>query len=99
MNKHLVAVLLGGILLAGCGVDVCARQDECARKAGTGFSISECRVEWRISAEKAQSKNCTDAFQKYESCFGGLTCDQLRNVLDIANLCGDSYRQYLTCMN
>ena len=92
-------MLLVAVGLSGCGVDVCAHQEECARKAGTGFSISQCRMDSRINAEKAQSKNCTDAFQKYESCFAGLSCEQLRNVLDIANLCGDSYRQYLTCMN
>ena len=94
--KRIIGLAL--CVLSGCGVYVCAMQNDCAQKAGDPFSITACRNDALINREKAASKNCAAPYHEYEVCFASLTCDQL-NLLGIANNCGGKYEQYLKCMN
>ena len=58
------------LVLAGC--DICTKAEECAKKAGTAFSISSCRTDATRSREQANTKGCASEYGALESCAASL---------------------------
>ena len=89
-GKHMKNVLIAGLLavgLVGCA-DVCAKSEECAKKSGTSFSITQCRTDVTSERERAQTKGCSAEFSALEGCIAGLTCDQLNSATGLTTNCG-----------
>ena len=91
----LVSMLLMG--LTGCA-DICAKSEECAKKAGTTFSISECRTTAQADREKANTKGCTAEYGALESCAAALTCDQLNSATGLTTNCGAQLEKAAKCL-
>lgn len=84
------------LAFTGCA-DVCAKGDECAKKAGRSFSITECRTEATANRERANTKGCAAEYGAAEACFAGLTCDQLASLDGIAANCGAPFEKLNKC--
>jgi len=94
--KNLLSAI-AALGLVGCGVDLCARSEDCARKAGDAFSITECRNEAVTSREKAQTAGCATEYNDMEVCLAGLTCDQLSTNNGREANCGAKLDQFREC--
>ena len=93
------SVLVGMLALAATGcVDLCAKSEDCAKKAGNTFSITECRTSLTSDREKSNTKGCSAEFSALESCLGGMTCDQLASATGAATNCGAQIDKYAKCM-
>lgn|SRR5512140_746571 len=101
MMKHLLMGLLlavGMVALTGCGPDACAKQAECAKKAGTAFSETECRNTDKTDREKAASMNCGSQYDAAVACIAALNCDQLISSDAIIANCGAKLTAYTKCV-
>ena len=96
MKKVLIAGLLA-VGLVGCA-DVCAKSEECAKKAGTAFSITECRNEQTADREKVNTKGCSAEYADASACLAGLTCDQLNDANGILANCGAKLEKLNKCL-
>lgn len=95
MKRNLLTLVALG--LSACGADLCARQEDCARKAGDAFSITQCRNESVADREKAQTAGCAAQYADMEACLAGLTCDQLSTGNGRSANCGASIEQFNKC--
>lgn len=89
-----VAACGGGSDLSG----TCSKQQECAEKAGTKFSKTECENDAKADAEKADTEGCGDEYGDYASCVNGIDfqcSDDVNNK--IAAECGSQVKAYLKC--
>ena len=100
MKKLLLGLMLGVglVALSGCGADACAKQAECAKKAGTAFSETECRATDKTDREKAASKGCGSQYDELSGCIAGLTCDQLTSLDAIVANCGAKVNAWNKCI-
>ncbi len=86
------------LALAGCG-DICAKSEECAKKAGNAFSISACRTQAQQGREQANTKGCSAEYGALESCAASLTCDQLSSPNGLSTNCGAQIDKANRCLN
>ena len=91
-----IAVLM--LAVTGCA-DICAKSEECAKKAGTAFSISECRTQAQSSREQANTKGCASEYGALEACAASLTCDQLSSPTGLTTNCGAQIEKASRCLN
>lgn len=97
----LVSVVVFSLVACGGGGDLsalCAKAQECAEKAGTEFSKTECENEAKEESEKADTAGCGDEYSDYASCANGvdIECgDNLGNKL-LAE-CGAEAKAYQKC--
>ncbi|MDP1822863.1 MAG: hypothetical protein Q8L48_06465 [Archangium sp.] len=96
MKKVLIAGLLA-VGLVGCA-DVCAKSEECAKKSGTSFSVTQCRTDVTAEREKAQTKGCSSEFSALEACIAGMTCDQLNSATGLTTNCGAQVEKANKCL-
>lgn len=96
MMKVLIAGLLA-VGLVGCA-DVCSKSEECAKKAGTAFSISQCRTEATAERERVNTKGCSAEYSDASACVAGLTCDQLNDANGILTNCGGKIEKLSKCL-
>lgn len=100
----LVAVV--GMTLVACGggdaESLCEQQEECAKKAGTGFSVTECKESLVKDREEANTEGCGDEYGEAESCIAGLefSCADFSgdgfNKKSLAE-CGSKIEKYNKC--
>lgn len=64
---------------------LCSKFRECAEKAGTGFSETECKNNFTEEAEKADTQGCGDQYDEYATCIG-----------DIDLTCSDSFEKAIS---
>ena len=101
MIKHLVMGLFAAVSVvaaSGCGADPCAKQADCAKKAGTAFSETEGLNSAKTDREKAVSLNCGSQYDDLSNCIAGLTCDQLSSLDAIVANCGAKVNAYNKCV-
>ena len=94
-----MAVVFVFVALPGCGSSAssaCAKAEECATKAGTTFSQTECETQVTTAREKADSVKCGAEFDDATSCVSDLACGASGEVVD-AN-CGAPQKTLNTCM-
>jgi hypothetical protein len=84
------------LALAGCGGDLCAKEQECAQKSGATFSITECRQNASIQREQAQSRNCAAQYDALTACAVGLSCGS--TAADLTTNCGARVNDYARCL-
>ncbi len=68
---------LGLLGIAGCqnGVGaLCDKSQECATKAGTAFSRTECENNLKTDQEKADSLGCSGEYDAVLGCIADLDC-------------------------
>ncbi len=100
MRRAIVAVALvvGLAGLTGCGASLCDKAEECAKKAGTTFSKTECENTDKTNKEKADSKGCGSQYSDLASCAAGLSCDQFNSDTGLSTNCGAKVNAYNKCM-
>ena len=91
-----IAVLM--LAVTGCA-DICAKSEECAKKAGTAFSISDCRTQAQSGREQANTKGCAAEYNALEACAASLTCDQLSSANGLTTNCGAQLEKAAKCLN
>jgi hypothetical protein len=95
--KRFVAVFLVSVGLLSCGgspaASACAREVECAKKAGQTASQTQCENDAKIQAELAAGKGCGNELNASYNCQAKLTCDQ-----DFDRNCGAEAQKYLKCI-
>lgn len=94
-----MAVVLAFVALPGCGSSAssaCSKAEECATKAGTTFSQTECETQVITAREKADSVNCGAEFDDAASCVSDLACGAGSEEVN-AN-CGAPEKTLSTCM-
>ena len=94
-----MAVVFVFLALPGCGSSAssaCAKAEECATKAGTTFSQTECETQVTTAREKADSVKCGAEFDDAASCVSDLACGASTKEVD-AN-CGAPRKTLSTCM-
>ena len=94
-----MAVVFVFMALPGCGSSAssaCAKAEECATKAGTTFSPTECETQVTTAREKADSVKCGAEFDAAASCVADLACGASSKEVD-AN-CGAPEKTLSTCM-
>lgn len=68
--------LIGALFLAACGntdlSPLCDKAEECAKKAGSAFSRSECVNDAKAEREKADTRGCGEEYQAFVDCATGL---------------------------
>lgn len=87
------------LMLAVTGCDICTKSEECAKKSGTAFSITECRTQAQTSREQANTKGCGAEYGALESCAASLTCDQLNSANGLTTNCGAQIEKAAKCLN
>ena len=92
------ALSISMMMLALAGCDICTKSEECAKKAGTAFSISTCRTDATRAREEANTKGCAAEYGALESCASGLTCDQLSSQNGLATNCGAQIDKATRCL-
>jgi len=92
------ALVIGLGVLQGCGKSYCDVAEDCAKKAGTTFSKTQCETDVKTSKEKASSKNCGSQADDVESCYAGLSCDQLNSDNGTTANCGGKIDALNKCM-
>lgn len=97
MTKNIL-VSIAVLVMTGCA-DICAKGDECAKKSGTAFSITECRTSATAERERASSKGCAAEYGAFEACAAGLTCDQLSSDNGLTTNCGAQIERANKCLN
>jgi len=91
-----------GMLVVACGSDdltsVCEKADECARKAGTAFSKTECENAAKAEKEKAETAGCADQYAEYVDCVTGLDLQCTDGTSKIQAECGAKVNAVNKCM-
>ncbi len=95
MKKLLVGAVLA-MGLVGCGTGFCERQEDCAKKSGAVFSVTECRTEDKINREKSDAKACGKQYDELTSCIGALSCPITTET--ISGNCGGKAQLWLKCV-
>ena len=98
--RHFVVVAFAALLNVGCtsALDAyCGKAKECAQKAGTAFSETECKQTNQADREKAASKNCASQWDDVAGCLAGATCGSTNEQLRA--LCGAKSDAFNKCMN
>jgi hypothetical protein len=99
--KYFFPMTFALVLLAlpGCGsstTNACAKAEECATKAGTAFSQTECETKLTAAQEKADSVKCLAEFDDVQNCVSGLACGATSSEIN-AN-CGALAKTLSKCM-
>jgi hypothetical protein len=95
MKTFVVAAVLA-MGLVGCGTGFCERQEDCAKKSGMVFSVTECRTQDKIDREKSDAKSCAKQYDELTSCIGGLSCPI--SAESIVGNCGNKYQLWEKCV-
>jgi thiamine biosynthesis lipoprotein ApbE len=95
--KRAILGVVATMVLSACGGDICAKSEECAKKSGETFSITECRRDDQINREKAATKNCSNQYGEFTACLSTLQCGSTLDQLN-AN-CGAKATALDKCIN
>lgn len=99
---NLLSFCAGTILWAACSssdlTGVCADLEDCAVKAGTPFSRSECEQSARAEREKAETANCGDEYGDYARCVNGINLQCTDIQKQVSAECGASERTLSKCL-
>lgn len=92
------------MLTAACGssdlASLCGDAEECARKAGTPFSRTECENNAKSEKEKYDTAGCGDQYGDYASCVTGLNFECSDNAGNkIAAECGREVKALADCID
>ena len=90
------ALALGLMGLSGCGNagdSICSKAAECAKKAGTAFSESQCKDDAKTTRELAASKNCGSQLDDWLNCLADLACGA-----DATANCGGKQNTFTKCI-
>ena len=94
-----MTVVFTFLALSGCGssaTSACAKAEECATKAGTAFSSTECETQVTTAREKADSVKCGAEFDDAASCVSDLACGA--SIKEVDANCGAPRKTLNTCM-
>ncbi len=78
----------------------CQSRGACNKANAIAFSQTECENNNTIDGERADSLNCTTAFDAYLACVAAITynCAQTLDI-QIQAACNDLYQAYGTCLS
>jgi len=96
----IVALLL--VCIPACGSDadnLCGKEEECAKKAGTPFSKTECEDNFKKAKEEAKTAGCEDEYSKALSCAADIDFECSDNFDEkLSSECGAKERDLVACM-
>lgn len=93
--KKLMMVVLLGVVGMSCR-DFCAVAEDCAKKSGAAFSITQCRNEYQTAREQANTKGCASQFDDFYNCSGSLACGATTD--QVAANCGAKANSLIKCL-
>jgi hypothetical protein len=92
--KQAILALVSMMVLGACGgADYCARNEECAKKAGVAYSVTDCRTKDQTFRELSNTKGCLTQYNEYGSCAAPLACGA-----DVDVNCGAKYKALEKCL-
>jgi hypothetical protein len=95
MKRLLAMTCVLGVVGMGCR-DLCAVAEDCAKKSGDAFSITQCRNEYQTGREQANTKGCAPQFDEYFNCISNLQCGSTDEQIS-AN-CGAKGNAFSKCL-
>lgn len=99
--RHVAICGLLALAALGCGSSsaaLCSKAQDCAIKAGTSFSITDCQSNSTTNRELAVTKGCGGAFDELAACLSTLSCTDLTSDTAQQASCGGKNNTYVKCM-
>lgn len=79
---------------------LCSKAQECAEKAGEGFSKTKCENDYKEEAERAETAGCGDEYADYADCVTGIDFQCSDNAGNkIAAECGGKSNSLKKCLD